>query len=127
MPGLVASLLLVLAADAPADKPLSPVEARKRVGKRVTVQMVVRASKDRLKRRKEIYLDSEEDFRSKKNFAVVINPAGAAKLEEAGIADPAAHFKGKTIRATGTVTVVDGVPRIVVSDPKQIRVVGKEK
>ena len=109
---------------APPDKPLPPEEARRRVGEAVTVEMVVRASKDRLEKRKEIYLDSEADFRDKKNFAVVINAEGAAKFKAAGIEKPAAHFKGKTIRATGTVVEHEGVPRIVVSDPKQIRVVG---
>ena len=124
------AVLIVLAVISPAlcnaasDKPLSPTEARKAVGKRVTVEMVVRASKDRLEKRKEIYLDSEEDFRDEKNFAVVINAEGAATLKAAGIGDPAGHFKGKTIRATGTVVEHEGVPRIVVSDPKQIPVVG---
>ena len=116
---------LVLLA-APPDKPLSPVEARKQVGKKITVEMVVRASKNRLEKRKEIYLDSEANFRDEKNFAVVINAAGAAKFKAADIEEAASHFKGKTIRATGTVVVVQGVPRIVVSDPKQVRVVSRK-
>jgi hypothetical protein len=106
-----------------ADKPLSPVEARKKVGASVTVEMTVRAAKDRLEKRGEIYLDSEEDFKDEKNFAVVITKAGAAKLKEAGIDDPAEHFRGKTIRATGTVKEVEKVPRIEVDDAKQIQVV----
>ena len=116
---------LVLLA-APPDKPLSPVEARKQVGKKITVEMVVRASKNRLEKHKEIYLDSEANFRDEKNFAVVINAEGAAKFKAAGIEEPAGHFKGKTIRATGTVVVVEGVPRIVVRDPKQVRVVSRK-
>ena len=105
------------------DKPLTPVEARKKVGEKITVEMTVQAAKDRLENRGEIYLDSETDFRDEKNFAVVITKAGAASLKEAGIDNPAAHFKDKKIRATGTVKEVDKVPRIEIDDAKQIRIV----
>src|SRR5262245_53726563 len=105
------------------DKPLAPVEARKKVGKEITVRMEVKSAKDRLEKRGEIYLDSEEDFKDEKNFAVVITKKGAASLKESGIANPADHFKGKTITAKGTVKEVDGVPRIEIDDAKQIRVV----
>ena len=101
-------------------KPLTPVEARARVGKDVTVRMEVKAAKDRLEKRGEIYLDAEEDFKSEKNFAVVITRKGAASLKEAGIDNPADHFKGGTITAKGTVKEVDGIPRIEVDDAKQI-------
>ena len=103
------------------DKPLTPVEARKKLGESITVELTVKAAKDRLEKRGEIYLDAREDFRDEKNFAVVITKAGAASLQEAGIADPASHFKDKTIRATGTVTEVDGVPRIEIDDAKQMQ------
>src|SRR5262249_40369965 len=110
---------LVVSAE---DKPLSPPEGRKKVGESVTVEMTVRAAKDRLEKRGEIYLDSEEDFKDDKNFAVVITKAGAASLKAAGIADPADHFKGKTIAAKGTVKEVDGVPRIEIDEAKQIAI-----
>jgi DNA/RNA endonuclease YhcR with UshA esterase domain len=119
--GLLA--LIGLAAD---EKPLTPVQARKMVGKTVIVEMTVRAAKDRLDRRGEIYLDSEEDFKDQKNFAVVITRAGARKLKAAGITDPARHFKGKKIQATGKVKEVDKVPRIEIDDAKQIRLADKE-
>jgi hypothetical protein len=107
------TLLLCPVQVATTDQPmpLSPVEARKQVSKGITV-MEVKASKDRLERHGEIYLDAEEDFRDNKNFAVVITKKGAASLKAAGISDPAAHFKGKTITAIGTVKEVDGVPRV---------------
>jgi hypothetical protein len=117
---LAAGACLALAGD---DKPLTSVEARKKVGEKVTVEMAVRAAKDRLEKRGEIYLDSETDFRDEKNFAVVITKAGAASLKEAGIDDPAGHFKDKKVRATGTVKEVDKVPRIEIDDAKQIRLV----
>jgi DNA/RNA endonuclease YhcR with UshA esterase domain len=104
------------------DKPLAPVEARKQTGKEITVKMEVKAAKDRLEKRGEIYLDAEENFKDEKNFAVVITRKGAAGLKDAGITDLADHFKGKTITAKGTVKEVDGVPRIEIDDAKQIAV-----
>ena len=106
--------------DAGKGKPLTPVEARKKVGQKITVEMTVRGAKDRLEKRGEIYLDAETDFRDEKNFAVVITKAGAASLKEAGIANPAEHFKDKKIRAKGTVKEVDKVPRIEIDNAKQI-------
>ena len=110
-------------ARADEGKPLTAREARKKVGETITVQIKVQAAKDRLEKRGEIYLDAESDFHDEKNFAVVITKAGAAKLKEAGIDNPAEHFKGKKIRATGTVKEVDKVPRIEIDDAKQIRIV----
>jgi hypothetical protein len=104
---------------------LTPVEARKQIGEEITVELTVRATKDRLEKRKEIYLDSEENFKDAKNFAIVINVTGAAKLKEKGIGDPAAFYKGKTIRVRGLVRVVDDIPRILVEDADQITVVAK--
>jgi DNA/RNA endonuclease YhcR with UshA esterase domain len=119
---LIAAVTLSVVA-AGADRPLTPVEARKKVGEAVTVEMTVRATKDRLQKHGEIYLDSEEDFRDSKNFAVVITRAGAARFKKAGVGDPAGHFKGKTVRASGTVKDVKGVPRIEVDDPARLKVV----
>src|SRR5262245_27499196 len=115
-------VVLVGSTSAVEDKPLTPVEARKHVGKEITVRMEVKAAKDRLENRGEIYLDAEEDFKDEKNFAVVVNKQGAESLREAGIADPADHFKGKTVIAKGVVKVVDNVPRIEIDEAKQIRV-----
>jgi DNA/RNA endonuclease YhcR with UshA esterase domain len=102
-------------------KPLTPIEARKHVGRKITVEMTVKASKNALSHRGEIYLDSEENFRDEKDFAVVITKKGAASLAAAGISDPASHFRGKTIRAKGKVKEVGGIPRIEIDDVKQIR------
>ncbi len=117
---LIASVLLVSVACAAEDKPLTPVEARKHVGKEITVRMEVKTAKDRLEKRGEIYLDAEEDFKSEKNFAIVITKKGAASLKEAGITDPADHYKGKTLTAKGLVKEVDGVFRIEIDEAKQI-------
>ena len=114
----VASACLV---DAGEDKPLTPVEARKKLGEKVTVEMIVQATKDRLAKRGEIYLDSEPDFRNEKNFAVVITRAGAASLKQAGISNPAEYYQDKKIRATGMVKEVEKVPRIEIEDANQIK------
>jgi hypothetical protein len=105
------------------DTPLTPVEARSKVGEKITVEMTVQSAKDRLEKRGELYLDSESDFHDEKNFAVVITKAGAKSLKDAGINRPAEHFKQKKIRATGTVKEVDKVPRIEIDDAKQIKLV----
>jgi hypothetical protein len=119
-------LLGLLPAGAAADKPITAEEATKKFGEKVLVEMVVRASKERLEKFGEIYLDSEEDFRSPKNLGVVITKAGAAAFANAGIKDPATHFKGKTIRVSGTVSEKDKKFRLIVEDPKQIEVVEKK-
>jgi DNA/RNA endonuclease YhcR with UshA esterase domain len=108
------------------DKPLGPVEARKEVGKKITVEMTVKAAKDRLEKRGEIYLDAEENFKDPKNFAVIITKAGAAKFKEAGIDSLADHFRGKLIRAKGTVKEVQEVPRIEIDDPADLNIVEKK-
>ncbi len=114
-----------LAAD-DKEKPLGPVEARKQVGKEITVEMEVKAAKNALQKRGEIYLDSEENFRDEKNFAVVITKKGAESLNNTGIDNPADHFKGKIIRAKGKVSEVDGIPRIEIDDAKQIEIPEKK-
>lgn len=117
------SVLAVMAEDA---KPLTPAEAVKKVNEKVIVQMEVKAAKNRLEKRGEIYLDSEEDFRDEKNLGVVITKAGAAKFKEAGIDDPAEHFLGKTLRVIGTVLLKEERPRIEIDDPDQIGIVEKK-
>jgi DNA/RNA endonuclease YhcR with UshA esterase domain len=124
---VVFCLVLPIVATTTEDKPLSPAEAIKMVDKKVTVQMVVRSSKNALAGRHEIYLDSEEDFRDEKNLAVVITEDGADKFKDAGIDDPAQHFRGKTIRVTGKVTLKDERPRIEIGDPKAIRLIEPKK
>jgi hypothetical protein len=80
-----------------------------------------------LAQRHEIYLDSEENFRDEKNLAVVITEEVAGKFKDAGIENPAEHFRGKTIRVTGTVTLKEDRPRIEVSDPKAIKLIEAKK
>ncbi len=108
--------------DERAVKVVPAAEAKGHVGERCTIEMTVRASKNSV-RHKEFYLDSESDFRDPKNFAVVIEYRYAESFKCAGIDDPATHFKGKTIRATGLVIREEDQTRIRVEDPEQIQVV----
>jgi hypothetical protein len=120
------SFCRVTSADEPAPKPLTPIEARKKVGEQIVLEMIVTKAKDRLENRGEIYLDSELDFRSEKNFATVINRDGAVGFQNQGVKDLEEYFLRKTIRVKGTVTVVDDVPRIEVSDSQQIEIIEKK-
>jgi hypothetical protein len=119
--------LWVFQAGAGDPKPLSPVEAIKKVNQDVTVQMLVKATKNALEHRGEIFLDSEENFRDEKNLGVVVTKVGAAKFKEAGVGDPAVHFKDKIIRVKGKVIIKEDRPRIEVDDPKQVQIVENVK
>jgi DNA/RNA endonuclease YhcR with UshA esterase domain len=48
-----------------------------------------------------------------------------ASLLKAKIEDPSAHYKGKTVRVTGTVKLYREKPEIVVEQADQIQVVEK--
>src|SRR5262249_55396563 len=127
---LTAAVILgwaALAAGADGDKPVPPAEAVKRVGQTVLVEMQVRKAKDRLDKHGLIYLDSEDDFHKPTNLGVAITPAGAAKFKANGIADPAAHFLGKTVRVRGEVLIFETRPYLPVTDPGQIEIAGAKK
>jgi hypothetical protein len=101
---------------------LSPVEAVNRMNEPVTVEMLVRRTKCCTGSR-QVFLDSEADHRDPKNLGVVVTEKGRAKFSEAGIDDPTAHYKGKTIRVRGVVIRREERPYIEVDDPGQIELV----
>jgi DNA/RNA endonuclease YhcR with UshA esterase domain len=101
--------------------PLTPLEAANRVNEQVTVEMLVRAAKN-CPHCSQIFLDSEEDHHDPNNLAVAVTDTGAARFKGVRIDDPGLHFKGKTIRVTGVVTLKDNRPQIEVDDPGQIEV-----
>ena len=97
---------------------LSPAEAAKKVGEKVTVQYVVASVGGQTN----MYLNSEKDYRSKDNFAVVLSPkARMGKWEKA----TAATFTGKTVRATGTVRLNREAPQLEIADEKDVEIVEK--
>jgi DNA/RNA endonuclease YhcR with UshA esterase domain len=114
----------VLLADDKDAKPVSPAEAAKMLDKKITIEMEVKSAG---KGKGVFFLNSEEDFKSDKNFTIFINEDVVKKFKDAKIDDPAAEYKGKTIRVTGTVKLYKEKPEIVIDDPKQIEVVDKKK
>ncbi len=123
------ALTLSTSASADDEKPPKVVkapDAKNHIDKRCTVEMTVQSSKNAAPRR-EYYLNSEEDFRDEKNFAVVISYDHADLFKQAGIDDPAEHYKGKKLRVTGKVIREDDEVRIRVEDPKQIKIVEDNK
>lgn len=102
---------------------ISPVEALNRLSQPVTVKMPIRRTKS-CTCSSQFFLDCEENHRDPKNLGLVVTTAGAGKFKEAGIDDPAEHFKGKTIRVQGVVILKEGWPYIEVDDPGQIEIVG---
>src|SRR4051812_43868297 len=101
---------------------VSPVEAIRRTGESVTVEMVVQRTKCCTGSR-QVFLDSEPNYRDPNNLGVVITEAGREKFSEADIADPTAHFQGKTVRVRGVVIRKEKGPYIEVTDPGQIDLV----
>ena len=97
---------------------LTPAEAAKKDGEKVTVQFVVASTGGATN----LYLNSEKDFRGKDNFAVVLTPKGKTGAWEKATG---ATFTGKTIRVTGTVKLNKDAPQLDVTDEKQLEIVDK--
>jgi hypothetical protein len=118
------SMCLLSSVQAQDPRPSTPVEAIKQIGApKVVIEMVVKQSKDRLEKRGIIYLDSEDDFKDEKNLGVAISAEAAAKFKAQGVADPAAHFHGKTIRVRGCVMRFEDRPYLPVHEPEQVQIV----
>ncbi|MCE9563038.1 MAG: alkaline phosphatase family protein [Planctomycetes bacterium] len=97
---------------------LSPAEAAKKVGEKVTVQFTVASVGGKAN----LYLNSNKDFRAKDNFAAVLSvKVQTGKWEKAG----AETFVGKTIKATGTVKLNKESPQLEIADPKDLEIVEK--
>src|SRR5437762_9231483 len=101
-----------------ATRPITPDEALKRVDQKVTVAMEVKSTGGNTAR----FLNSETDFRGEKNFAIFIPNIALAAFKQAGIADPAEYYKGKSVVVTGTVALSQNRPQIRVENPSQIKV-----
>ena len=118
---LVMAFVPVVALTAGDDgKPITPEAAAKKVNEKCTVEMKVASVG---KGKDVFFLNSKEDFKDKDNFTVFLSKEGVEDLKKAKIEDPAVHFKGKTIRATGTVKLYKDRPEIVVDKAEQIKLV----
>lgn len=100
----------------PAEK------ARDHLDKSITTELTVKSAKD-ANTSKVVYLDSEEDYKSEKNLALVIPYATVEDFKKAGIDDVIKHFMGKKIRVTGKVIRQSDQTRIIVTEMKQIEMV----
>lgn len=118
---VVLQVSVVGLAYAQEARPLTPAEALTKVDQKVTVAMDIRSTGGKTAR----FLNSESDFRDESNFAVFIPNFALTAFKKAGIEDPAAHYKDKSIVATGKVEMSQGRPQLRVESPAQIKVVSE--
>lgn len=96
---------------------LSPADAAKKAGEKVTVQYTVKSVGGKTN----LYINSAADYRAKDNFAVVL----PMKLQTGAWAKAGPDtFVGKTVRATGTVSVnKQGQAQLELADEKALELV----
>ena len=104
---------------APDGKDLA-AEALKHVGKEWTVEYTVVAVGANATKSM-YYLNSEKDFRSDANFPAVLGVKSLGK-ELKDLGDPQKVYLGKKVKVTGTVTLFNDRPQIVVKSLDQIKV-----
>lgn len=99
------------------DGVISPAQAAKMVGEKVTVQFTVQSVGGKAN----LYLNSQKDFKSKDNFAVVL----PTKFQTGPWAKAGADtFVSKTIRATGTVSMnKQGSVQLEIAEEKGLEIV----
>ena len=115
---------LMVSAEEPAPKPLTPADAARKVKEKVTAEMVVKSTGGM----ENCYLNSEEDYKLDSNFTIFLPKETKEKLKKAGIEDPYEHYLNKTIQVTGTVILFEQKkPRIAVTEVGQIKVIEKKK
>ncbi len=102
------------------EKAMTPDLVKELLKKEVTLEMTVVATGASAKSGM-IFLNSATDRKSEDNFTVVLDKKAQEGLKAAGIADARAYFEGKAIAVTGTLSLFNGAPQIVVSDAKQIQ------
>ncbi len=114
----------VTAADplATAAKEIPAESARQHLNERVTVQFKIQHAKfatnpDRA------YLDSEKDHRDPNNLGILIEADALPAFRKGGIAKPAEHYDGKTIRVTGKPFLRDDNVFIKAERPGDIKVI----
>jgi alkaline phosphatase D len=109
----------------PTAGTVGPSEAAKMVGQKVTLEMKVNATGSATNGSR-AFLNSAANYREPGNFTVVLDMRVLAdKLKAAGIDEPLVHYRGKTVRVNGTVSMFNDRPQIVVEDVGQISIVDK--
>ena len=108
------------------EKPLLPAQAKQHVGKEVTVEMTVVASKKSVKR-KLLFLDSLENHYDPDNLGVTLSESIEADLaRKHETADVAEFFRKKTIRVQGVVITRDNHTYINVDNVDKLTLVEKQ-
>ncbi len=121
-PGRLADKVSAAPKLADTGTPLTAEEVKKRLNQKVTLEFTVQATGASAAL---VFLNSATDRRAEDNFTVVLEKAAVEGFKSAGVASPAEHFKGKTVRVTGTLTLFKDAPQVKVDDPKQIEIVEK--
>lgn len=115
--GLTMSIACWARAD---DEPVlvTPAEAATKINETVRLEMKINSAS---LRNGMCFLNSEQDFKSDKNFTIFLSKDVVAKFKESMIDDPAAHFKGKTVVVKGKVTIFREHPQIALDNPEAIK------
>jgi alkaline phosphatase D len=95
-------------------------EAKKHLDKEWSVEFTV-ANVGANKTKSMYYLNSSSDFRDDKNFPVVLNVKTLGEnLKKLG--DPQKYYLGKKIKVTGTVTLLNDRPQILLKSLDQLQI-----
>jgi hypothetical protein len=101
-------------------KLLSAALVKELLGKEVTVRLTVAAS-GMSKAGDLVFLNSSANRMASDNFTIVLNKTVQGQLKGQGIPNPRAHFEGKTIDVTGTLSEFGGRPQIVPTAADKIK------
>lgn len=119
---VVVMLVLLPSLSSMAADSVTPEEAAKMVGKEVTVEFKVQTTGGAANK---VFLNSDSDHRSAKNFTIVLEKAAQDELAKDKIDRPRDHYKGKTVQVTGKVELFKDKPQIKVTKAKQIKIIDK--
>ncbi len=112
--------------ERPAATVIAPTDALAHVGKESVVEFVVLGGR-KLDDKEICFLNSTKNHRQSDTFTAVIFRTGLARYAADGIDDPAAAFRGKTVRVSGVIEEHNGQAQIVVASPTQIEVVDEDE
>jgi alkaline phosphatase D len=72
------------------------------------------------------FLNSATDRFHDENFTVVVQPEAQKKIKEGGVTDLRKHFLNQTVQVSGTLSLYQDRPQIIVTDPAQVQVLTKK-
>ena len=102
---------------------ISPSDAKSHVGKKCVLEFKVESS-ILLKDKHICFLNSQANHRDEANFSVVIvGEESLKRFADKEMSDPAASYRGKTIRIEGVISLHRGSPQIKVDSPDEIKVI----